>query len=63
MTHPPRPDILKMDMALAYERDGEIRMALVSGPRQEDYVLPRHVAATLIGELARALATDRERTS
>ena len=49
---------MKVDLALAYERDGVVRMALVSGARQETYDVPRNVAATLIGELARALATD-----
>lgn len=47
---------MKVDLALAYERDGVVRMALVSGARQENYDVPRNVAATLIGELARALA-------
>lgn len=53
-------DAVKVDLALAYPREGEIRVGLVSGPRQESYVLPRQVAATLIGELARALATGTE---
>ena len=61
---PPPPETPTVDLAIAYVRlDEDITMALVSGGRQREYTLPRHVAATLVGELARALATGRGRTS
>lgn len=49
---------MKVDLALAYTRDeGFVRVALVIGARQETFDFPRSVAATLIGEMARALVT------
>ena len=46
-----------VDLALAhYYDENEIKMTLTAGPTQVGFMLSRHVAATLIAELAQALA-------
>lgn len=48
-----------VDLALAHRYDhNEIKMVLIAGPTQVGFMLSRQVAATLAGELARALAMD-----
>ena len=54
----PQPGNRDVDLAIVATENGRLKCLLTSGGRSEVFYLQKHVAASLIAELARALAVS-----